>query len=681
MLFSISVNPTGHYKMIRKLLIANRSEIACRIMKTAHHLGIETIAIYSDIDKHSLMVNNANTAYALGGTSAQQSYLNREKIIEIAKISGADAIHPGYGFLAEDATFAALCEANHLLFVGPSAKSIKMMGDKCEAKKFMQLAGMPVVPGYSGENQDEKILQKEADLIGFPLLIKATAGGGGKGMHIVEHASQFLPALEQAKREAKSSFDDSRVFLEKLIVPARHVEVQIFCDRYGHGIYLFDRDCSLQRRHQKIIEEAPAPTLSLAVRKKMGDIAVAAAKSINYIGAGTMEFLVDQDESFYFMEMNTRLQVEHPVTEMVTGVDLVQWQLLIASGDPLPLKQNELRQHGHAFEARIYAENPSHEFLPSIGTLVYFQMPTESEDVRVDTGVKQGDWISPYYDPMIAKLIVHAKDREAALKKLVTALEQIAIVGVETNVSFLHHIVQQPSFANKTVYTNLIDNDFKNWHPELLLTDPIYCFIALHFFSSQQAELQLNKLNSEDQCSPWYSRDHWQLHGSSAQNIAVWHENQKLILKFFSLEGKHDVNVNNRKIHFFGSIIDHRATITLNEENFSAVVVAADDILHIIFKGNHFKINYKDPANKVKESSSSSVKQLVTTIPGTIVDILVSKGQHVKKGERLLVLEAMKMENTLVATDDGMIEEIHFKKGDYIEEAAEIITFTKTNND
>ena len=453
--------------MFAKILIANRGEIACRVAKTAQRLGIGVVAVYSEADARSRHVSMADEAYCIGPAAAKESYLRGDAIIEVAKKSGAQAIHPGYGFLSENEDFAAACAKAGLVFIGPPASAIRAMGSKSAAKTLMEKAGVPLVPGYHGDRQEPAFLQGEADKIGYPVLIKASAGGGGKGMRVVEKSADFAAALASCQREAKAAFGDDRVLIEKYLTRPRHIEIQVFADTQGQCIYLFERDCSVQRRHQKVLEEAPAPGMQAARRKAMGEAAVAAAKAVGYVGAGTVEFIANQDGSFYFMEMNTRLQVEHPVTEMITGLDLVQWQLQVAAGEPLPLKQAQLRINGHSLEARVYAENPARNFLPSTGTLRHLRSPHAVEfevgagpaPVRVDSGVREGDTISPYYDPMIAKLIVWGETREIALARMGAALGQFEVVGVATNIGFLGRIVKSRAFATGDLDTGLIERN------------------------------------------------------------------------------------------------------------------------------------------------------------------------------------------------------------------------------
>lgn len=473
--------------MFKKLLIANRGEIACRIIRTAKKLGINCVAIYSEIDKDALHVKLADEAYCIGPAPARESYLNIDKIIEIAKKAEVDAIHPGYGFLSENADFAQACKKNKSIFIGPSPAAIRSMGSKKLAKKIMQKAKVPVIPGYFNAKQHLTAYKNAAEKIGYPVLLKASAGGGGKGMRIVTAASNFYHAWNSAKREALVSFGDDEMILEKYMPEARHVEVQVFADGFQNYVTLFERDCSIQRRNQKIIEEAPAPNLSEELRQKMSDIAIQAARAINYSNAGTIEFLLDKNQKFYFMEMNTRIQVEHPVTEMLTGIDIVEWQIRISAGEKLPLTQEQIKKCGHAFEARIYAEDPENNFLPSTGTITQWQSPIENDTVRIDTGVQEGDLVSIYYDSLLAKLIVAAENRDLSLHKLHQALQQFKIAGVKTNLNFLKKITENKQFKKGEVSTHLINNLSPNDLKKIFVN------------------------NDEDEFSPWHEHENWRL--------------------------------------------------------------------------------------------------------------------------------------------------------------------------
>lgn len=666
--------------MFKKLLIANRGEIACRVIKTAKKLGIKTVAVYSEIDHQALHVKLADETYFIGPAPSSQSYLNRQKIINVALQAKVEAIHPGYGFLAEDARFSKLCKKNKLIFVGPPACAINAMGNKSEAKALMQKANVPVVPGYQGKKQDLTTMIAETKKIGLPVLLKAAAGGGGKGMRLVNDLSEIENALQSAKRESKSSFGNDSIFIEKFIEPVRHVEVQIFMDIKGNGVYLFDRDCSTQRRHQKIIEEAKAPKLSNKVRKKMGETAVHAAKAINYVGAGTIEFLVDEKENYYFMEMNTRLQVEHPVTEMITNLDLVEWQLHLACGEPLLLLQNQVKSNGHSFEARICAENPANHFAPAIGKLAYLIFPETDKHIRVDTGVQQGDVISPYYDPMIAKLIVWGKDRKQALALLSNALEKTYIVGVDTNVSFLHQIASNKDFQKEKISTNFINN-----HPELhpkneMLSDEVIVLAALTELHAQQQVGQRLANRSEDTFSPWFIRDNWRLMSQAPFLLSFWFGNEAIKLQVSGTK-------NHYVIHFPNSDIDasceweddHRFSAIINKKIVQTTAIKYEDHIHIFQRGQHFILNLSNPTLANNEEISTD-NRFIAPMPGIVIEVFVNPGQKVAQGDRLIILEAMKMEHTISAPTAGTIKSISYKTGDLINEGAKLLEFDVENS-
>ncbi|MGW8194821.1 MAG: acetyl-CoA carboxylase biotin carboxylase subunit, partial [Desulforhopalus sp.] len=508
--------------MFKKILIANRGEIACRIIATARKMGILCVAVYSDVDRDALHVHMADEAIAIGGAAPAESYLSADRIVQAALRTRAEAIHPGYGFLAENGDFCNRCNENNIVFIGPPVAAIEAMGSKSAAKSLMIEAEVPVIPGYHGKGQEVSTLKEAAENLGYPVLIKASAGGGGKGMRQVWSASEFAEALAAARREAKKSFDDDAMLVEKYLAGPRHVEIQIFCDQHGNAVYLGERDCSIQRRHQKIIEEAPAPALTMGLRRQMGEAAVRAARAIGYVGAGTVEFLLDQSEAFYFMEMNTRLQVEHPVTEMVTGQDLVEWQLLAASGERLPLRQDEIQITGHAIEARIYAEDPARDFLPASGTLTFLQSPLENRHVRVDSGVRQGDEISVYYDPMIAKLIVWDEDRVKAIGRLARALSEYRISGMPTNVDFLYSLASSDSFQHGRIDTAFVeqhlrgrvDEDSGDMERGLVLA-ALYRVLRLAQQAAEGAAL------SADPWSPWNSAGSWRLNEPHVYSFAL----------------------------------------------------------------------------------------------------------------------------------------------------------------
>jgi len=659
--------------MFNTLLIANRGEIACRIIKTCQRLGIKTIAIYSTVDENARHVRLADEAYWVGPPPSKESYLSIETIIEIAKKSKAEAIHPGYGFLSEHVAFAAACEKAGICFVGPKPHAIKIMGSKSEAKKQMALAKVPLIPGYHGDLQSEEDLLKEAKKIGFPILLKASCGGGGKGLRAVFHEKEFHSALKSAKREALASFGNEDMLIEKYLEAPRHIEVQIFMDQYGEGVYLFERDCSIQRRHQKIIEEAPAPHISETLRKNLGSTALMAAKAIEYTGAGTVEFLVDEKENFYFMEMNTRLQVEHPVTEMITGLDLVEWQLRIAAKEPLPQKQDSLSSKGHAIEARIYAEDPEQDFLPSIGKILYLREPSLNEHVRIDTGVETGDMISPYYDAMISKLIVWGEHRESALRHLQTALKQYQIFGVATNLSYLTHITEQPDFQKGAFTTHFIKEHESSLLEKTSYPSKAYALGAL-FLLFQQQETQKKHL-SEEPDSPWRETDSWKLNLPHQQTFTFEHHKEQISVMIQIEETQYKISV--EKETFIASIkkvTPEEYHISLNGETFQIRGILHENLLFISGNEFHYTLFQK---KKTLQAFSGNLKKdtLSSPMPGTLVAIETKPGDFVKKGTPLLIVEAMKMEHVIRAPQDGEIKEIYFSLGDAVEEGVELISF------
>jgi len=656
--------------IIQKLLIANRGEIACRIIRTARKMGIATVAVYSEIDASALHVKLADEAVCIGSAAAKDSYLRVQEIIRVAKMTGADAIHPGYGFLSENAEFAQACADNQIIFVGPPISAIEAMGSKSEAKRIMADSGVPLVPGYHGDNQDEDFLQQQADSIGYPVLIKAAAGGGGKGMRLVETSAEFIDSLRSCKREAASSFGDDEVLLEKYLRKPRHVELQIFADAQGNTVHLFERDCSVQRRHQKIIEEAPAPNISDDTRTKMAEAAIAAAKAINYQGAGTVEFLLDEDESFYFMEMNTRLQVEHPVTEMITGIDLVEWQIVVASGLPLPCSQAQIKQSGHAFEARIYAEDPLNDFLPASGKITYLSEPTSNKHVRVDSGVVSQDEVSVYYDPMIAKLIVWNKTRDAALARLKGALADYQVAGIKTNIEFLHNLAAHDAFMQLDLDTHFLDR----YGAELIetsteLPDDILCAAVVFFLNRQSSDV--NYGNATDPFSPWLLNDGWRLNQDNYHVFKFDWNGQTVTSVVHFREGGYLIEHKGNELFVSATIEGNNCSIDLNghKQRFK-VIQQGKDI--VVFKNHqNWCLSYQDPAALTVEDTASG--SLTAPMPGTIVSIAVEPGDQVSKGETLIVMEAMKMEHSITAPHDGVVEEIFYNAGDQVSEGSELI--------
>jgi len=661
--------------MFKKILIANRGEIACRVARTARRMGIRTVAIYSDADAHALHVAACDEAYRIGLPPPRESYLKGDAIIAIAKQCGAQAIHPGYGFLSENEDFAAACAKAGIVFIGPPPTAIAAMGSKSAAKAIMGNASVPLVPGYHGEDQDPALLAREAQKIGFPVLIKATAGGGGKGMKIVTAAGEFAAALASAQREAKASFGDDRVLLEKYLTSPRHIEIQVFADTKGGAVYLFERDCSVQRRHQKVLEEAPAPGMPPARRKAMGDAATAAARAIGYVGAGTVEFIAEQDGTFYFMEMNTRLQVEHPVTEMITGLDLVEWQLRVASGEPLPRQQHELAIHGHALEARLYAEDPDRGFLPSIGRLVHWRMPATGERVRVDTGFGAGDEVSPFYDPMLAKLIVWGEDRAAACAQMLASLAYCEVVGVATNIAFLERVVAHEAFASGQVDTGLIDKYRGALFPPAGET-PLRALVAAAAaeYVSHRDAAQAFARASRDPYSPWHVPD------------AFWNGTATHAIRYVFADGdachaialrprdrgRVEVTANDRTLEVAVALDGERIVLDFDGARFAASVVASGEDRWVFAPGVRRRLRLVDPLAHAGEEEAHG-GHLMAPMSGTVVAVMVKAGDKVDKGATLIVLEAMKMEHTIAAPSAGVVSAVHFAVGDRVAEGADLV--------
>ncbi|HTN65267.1 MAG TPA: acetyl/propionyl/methylcrotonyl-CoA carboxylase subunit alpha [Burkholderiaceae bacterium] len=671
--------------MFHKILIANRGEIACRVAATVRKLGIKTVAVYSDADAQAKHVAVCDEAIRIGPAAAKESYLRADKIIEAARASGAQAIHPGYGFLSENADFADACAAAGLVFIGPPAAAIRAMGSKSAAKTLMEKAGVPLVPGYHGDDQDPALLHAEADRIGYPVLLKASAGGGGKGMRIVERSADFKEALASCKREAISSFGDDKVLAEKYLTRPRHIEIQVFADRHGECVYLFERDCSVQRRHQKVLEEAPAPGMSAERRRAMGEAAVAAAKAVGYVGAGTVEFIANQDGSFYFMEMNTRLQVEHPVTEMITGTDLVEWQLRVASGQPLPLRQEQLAIRGHAIEARVYAENPEKGFLPSIGVLRHMRAPAAVEFelghataggiTRIDSGVREGDAISPFYDPMIAKLIVWGTDRDQALARMAQALSNFQIVGLASNIAFLKRLIESQPFATAELDTGLIER-----HQAELFPAPAPAPLsALALAAAALLEDEREAAGPD----PWTSRDGWRLNGALQRQLELSDDSHHYPLTIaYRANGwllTHQQPHQQQEVLLTPVRRDGcDFQLRLGDAVLDGTVIRAPgagaEQFHVFDGGTQRVLNYLDP---LAQAGAAEVEggRLTAPMPGKIVALLVGKGDSVKKGAPLLIMEAMKMEHTISAPANGDVEELLYAVGDQVTEGAQLLAF------
>jgi len=667
--------------MFKKILIANRGEIACRVAATAQRLGVKTVAVYSDADANAKHVGVCDEAVHIGGSAPKDSYLRWERIIEAAKATGAQAIHPGYGFLSENEDFAQACAAAGLVFIGPPASAIKDMGLKAESKQLMEKAGVPLVPGYHGSNQDPALLQREADRIGYPVLIKASAGGGGKGMRAVDKSEDFAAALESCKREAINSFGDDAVLVEKYVQRPRHIEIQVFGDTHGNCVYLFERDCSVQRRHQKVLEEAPAPGMTPALRAQMGEAAVAAAKAVNYVGAGTVEFIVEQpggyerpdQMKFYFMEMNTRLQVEHPVTEAITGLDLVEWQLRVASGEPLPLQQQDLRIQGHAIEARICAENPDNNFLPATGALNVYALPEcvtfERGTVRVDSGVRQGDAISPFYDSMVAKLIVHGDTREQALARLDEALAQTHIVGLATNVQFLRRVAKTDAFAQAKLDTALIPRE----QAVLFHQEPVGLPLAA---AAAVAQTLLRERASEG-ADPFSRRDGFHSHGVNRRRFEFEFggEHAKAWLTY-ERGGSLHLAVGEGETAVAGPLVfapqADGIELQFAGQRTRAAVYAQGEVDHVFTPQGATQITAIDLLAHAGEVAAEGGR-LTAPMPGKVVSFAVKAGDAVTKGQPLAVMEAMKMEHTIAAPADGVVQELLYAPGDQVAEGAELL--------
>ena len=668
--------------MFTKILIANRGEIACRVAATARRLGVKTVAVYSDADAQAKHVSACDEAVHIGGSAPKDSYLRWERIIEAAQATGAQAIHPGYGFLSENEDFAQACAAAGLVFIGPPASAIQAMGLKAESKRLMAKAGVPLVPGYQGEDQDPQLLQREADAIGYPVLIKASAGGGGKGMRLVEKSEDFASALASCQREAINSFGNDAVLVEKYVLRPRHIEIQVFGDTHGNCVYLFERDCSVQRRHQKVLEESPAPGMTPALRQQMGEAAVAAAQAVGYVGAGTVEFIVEQpggyeapeQMKFFFMEMNTRLQVEHPVTEAITGEDLVEWQLRVASGQPLPKRQEELKIIGHAIKARICAENPDNNFLPATGRLNVYRKPVctsfERGQVRIDDGVREGDAISPFYDSMIAKLIVHGDTRGQALARLDDALAQTHIVGLATNVQFLRHVVGSGAFAQARLDTALIQRE------EAVLFGQEK--VGLPLAAAAAVASQLQREQAGQGADPYSRRDGWRSlipcrrrfeFDFGGQHAKAWLSYER--------DGSYALEVGEGEAAVrgplaFAPLASGGLDLQYAGQRTQAVAYTQGETLEVFTPRGATRIQALDLLAHAGETQAEGGR-LTAPMPGKVVSFTVQAGDKVAKGQALAVMEAMKMEHTIAAPADGVVAELLYAPGDQVTEGAELL--------
>ena len=663
--------------MFDKILIANRGEIAVRVARTARRLGIRTVAVYSEADVGALHVECCDEAYLIGPAAARDSYLRGEIILQVAKQAGAGAIHPGYGFLSENAGFARACADAGIVFIGPPAAAIEAMGSKSAAKALMEKAGVPLVPGYHGDNQDPGFLRKQAGVIGYPVLIKASAGGGGKGMRIVAAAAEFDDALAGAKREAASSFGDDKVLIEKYLTRPRHIEVQVFGDAHGHCLHLFERDCSVQRRHQKILEEAPAPAIGESRRREMGAAAVAAAKAVAYTGAGTVEFIADEDGRFYFMEMNTRLQVEHPVTEMITGLDLVEWQLRVAAGEALPLNQQQLAINGHAIEARIYAEDPARGFLPAAGRITHLRLPDASAQLRIDTGVREGDEIGVHYDPMIAKLIVWDSDRPSALRRMRAALAEYEIVGLSTNVSFLQSVIAHSAFANAHVDSSTLETGLIERHAADLFaprgragSDVLaLAVLAERLRIDEQAALAAAGAN--DPHSPWHRRDGWRLNEDNHHTYVFIDGGERVEITAHYRDRGYLLELPDGQMRVSGERDgDTRISALIDGRRVNASVVREADALTVFVAAASHRLE-RERVRVLEEEDPGG--RLVSPLPGSVVQVLVEENQPVDKGQALMIVEAMKMEHTISAPHAGKVSQIYFAVGEQVAEGAQLL--------
>ena len=662
--------------MFRNLLVANRGEIACRVMRTAHRLGIRTVAVYSDADRDALHVATAGEARRLGPAPASQSYLDIERVIAAAAASGADAVHPGYGFLSENPDFIDACAAAGLVFVGPPAAAVRAMGLKDAAKRLMEATGVPVVPGYHGEEQDDAALLAHARRIGFPVLVKAVAGGGGKGMRRADTEAAFGDALEGARREARASFGDDRVLVERWVARPRHVEIQVFADAHGNAVHLFERDCSLQRRHQKVVEEAPAPGMPPAMRAAMGEAAVAAARAIDYRGAGTVEFIADASEGlredrFWFMEMNTRLQVEHPVTEMVTGADLVEWQLRVAAGEPLPAAQADLSITGHAVEARVYAEDPERGFLPATGVLAHLAAPRESTHLRVERGVRGGDAVTSHYDPMIAKVVAHGAGRHAALARLADALHEFEIAGLATNVPFLSRLVAHPGFRAGSVDTGLIERELDALLARGSVPDPVLAAAAMHAAGALAPPAAAGTWSD-----PWSALAGWRLWGVARQRVhfRIDGDTVKALVTFMEGDGAR-IDTGSTSLTVRPARRDGgRIVLDLVDRIAPVRMVPAGTGLHVLHDGRAYTVTLPDHAIEDGETAGALV-HVTAPLPGKVVKVSVRDGDTVERGATLVVLEAMKMELGVEAPRGGRIDEVAVSEGDQVVEGAVLVTF------
>ncbi|XP_048252386.1 methylcrotonoyl-CoA carboxylase subunit alpha, mitochondrial-like [Haliotis rufescens] len=664
---------------MEKLLIANRGEIACRVMRTAHKLGIKTVAVYSEADADSMHVAMADEAYLIGPPAAGESYLCMDKVMNVAKESGAQAIHPGYGFLSENTEFAELCAREGVTFVGPPASAIRDMGIKSTSKTIMSAAGVPIIQGYHGEDQSLDRLKKEAKQIGYPVMIKAVRGGGGKGMRICMSEEEFETQLESAMTEGRKSFGDDVMLIEKFVETPRHVEVQVFGDSHGNYVYLFERDCSVQRRHQKIIEEAPAPGISEEVRQALGEAAVKAAAAVDYVGAGTVEFIMDKDFKFYFMEMNTRLQVEHPITEMITSTDLVEWQLRVAGGEKLPVAQEQLKFTGHAFEARIYAEDPNNSFMPGAGPLLHITTPVEGDGVRIETGVRQGDEVSVHYDPMIAKLVVWAADRQSALRRTRTALQDYHIVGVNTNIKFLLDLAAHPEFQAANVHTDFIPQHKDQLFPQSILSAQTLCHAAVAMVTLQQSRTVRRSQITQDPFSPFSWCSGARVNQAASRQLLLCDGDEEVAVEVESDGGMFVVRMDGVEREVVAEMKEDgdrlSLTCTIDGVKTSSTVIMQGNSLHIFTLDGSHELHIPVPKYLQSTEGGASDDDAVAPMPGVVERVMVAEGTQVEKGDPLVVMIAMKMEYVIRAPRSGVVQRVAFQPGQTVNRGTVLVHF------
>jgi 3-methylcrotonyl-CoA carboxylase alpha subunit len=665
--------------MFSKILIANRGEIACRVIRTARRLGIRTVAVYSEADADAQHVRQADEAYCIGGPRPQDSYLRGDAIIEVARRSGAQGVHPGYGFLSENADFADAVAAAGIAFIGPSGASMRRMGSKAGAKELMHAAGVPVVPGYTGEDQSAAVLQHEADAIGYPLMIKAAHGGGGKGMRIVHSSGEFAANLESCQREARNAFGRDRVLLERYVERPRHIEIQVFADAHGHTLHLNERECSAQRRYQKVLEESPSPFLTPELREAMGQAAVMAARAIDYVNAGTVEFIVGQDGGFYFMEINTRLQVEHPVTELVTGLDLVEWQLRVAAGEPLPLAQPDIRQVGHAIEVRLYAEDPEAGFLPGSGRLERLRLPVPDAHVRIDSGVVEGDTVTIFYDPMIAKLIVHDGDRPRALARLREALARCDIAGPKSNIEFLERLVRHPAIVEATIDTGYLDRHLDEFVPPAetgTLDSDLLLAAATAQLLLQESETRERARVSSDPASPWAIADGWRLGHGGHRNLAFLHRGQRVELRTHGSNGAYRIEglAHGTVAHISGARLEN-GDLSLRLDGRARRFTLLEQGRQLVVHDGVQRLGLEPVAMYRHEQASAGggVDRVTAPMPGRVVVVRAAPGDKVEAGQEVMVIEAMKMELSLKAPRAGTVADVRAATGDFVEADAVLV--------